>query len=86
MNVDTINMIGVDGRCYVARSAMGEKKRGYAVRLYLNSVATTNDNFFVKELPEMQEAGIEIFFSAASALIFSLMFSICPPFVTILVK
>lgn len=60
LRVDTINMIGVDGRCCVARSAMDAKKRGYAVRLYLDAVAASNDNFFLKELPEMQEAGIEI--------------------------
>ncbi|MBE5911927.1 cysteine hydrolase family protein [Pseudobutyrivibrio sp.] len=60
LNVDTINMVGVDGRCCVARSAMDAKKKGYEVRLYLDSVAATNDNFFLKELPEMQKAGIEI--------------------------
>ena len=60
LKVDTINMVGVDGRCCVARSAMDAKKRGYEVRLYLDSVAATNDNFFLKELPEMQKAGIEI--------------------------
>ncbi len=60
MQVDAINMVGVDGRCCVARSAMDAKKRGYHVRLYLDSVAATNDNFFLKELPEMQEAGVQI--------------------------
>ncbi len=60
LKVDTINMVGVDGRCCVARSAMDAKKKGYEVRLYLDSVAATNDNFFLKELPEMQKAGIEI--------------------------
>lgn len=60
LKVDTINMVGVDGRCCVARSAMDAKKRGYHVRLYLDSVAATNDNFFLKELPEMQEAGVQI--------------------------
>ena len=60
LKVDTINMIGVDGRCCVARSAIDAKKRGYKVKLYLDSVAATNDKFFLKELPEMQKAGIEI--------------------------
>ncbi len=60
MNVDTINMVGVDGRCCVARSVLDAKKKGYEVRLYLDAVAATNDNFYIKELPEMQEAGIVI--------------------------
>ncbi|SHI49711.1 isochorismatase family protein [Pseudobutyrivibrio xylanivorans] len=59
LKVDTINMVGVDGRCCVARSAMDARKRGYAVRLYLDSVAAINDNFYLKELPEMQETGVE---------------------------
>ena len=60
MQVDAINMVGVDGRCCVARTAMDAKKRGYEVRLYLDSVAVTNDKFFLKELPKMQEARIAI--------------------------
>jgi hypothetical protein len=35
-------------------------KRGYAVRIYLDSVAAMNDKFFLKELPEMRDAGVEI--------------------------
>lgn len=58
--VDTINMIGVDGRCCVARTAMDVVKRGLAARIYLDSVAAKNDNFYLKELPAMQEAGVEI--------------------------
>ena len=60
MQVDAINMVGVDGRCCVARSALDAKKRGYEVRLYLDAVAATNDTFFIKELSEMQTVGIEI--------------------------
>ena len=60
MQVDVINMVGVDGRCCVARSVLDAKKKGYEVRLYLDAVAATNDNFYIKELPEMQEAGIVI--------------------------
>ncbi len=53
-------MVGVDGRCCVAHTAMDAIKRGYTVRIYLDSVAAMNDKFFLKELPEMQKAGIEI--------------------------
>ena len=60
MKVDTINMVGVDGRCCVAHSAMEAKKRGYKVRLYLDSVAATNDKFYLKELPKMRDVGIEM--------------------------
>ncbi|MDC7279683.1 cysteine hydrolase [Butyrivibrio fibrisolvens] len=60
MQVDVINMVGVDGRCCVARSVLDAKNKGYEVRLYLDAVAATNDNFYIKELPKMQEAGIVI--------------------------
>ena len=60
LKVDTINMVGVDGRCCVARTAMDAIKRGYTVRIYLDSVAAMNDKFFLKELPEMRDAGVEI--------------------------
>ncbi len=53
-------MVGVDGRCCVAHTAMDAIKRGYAVRIYLDSVAAMNDKFFLKELPEMRDAGVEI--------------------------
>ena len=60
LKVDTINMVGVDGRCCVARTALEAVKRGYKVRIYLDSVAARNDNFYLKELPEMRDAGVEI--------------------------
>ena len=60
LKVDTINMVGVDGRCCVARSALEAVKRGYKVRIYIVSVAAKNDNFYLKELPEMRDAGAEI--------------------------
>ena len=60
LKVDTINMVGVDGRCCVARTALEAVKRGYKVRIYLDSVAAKNDNFYLKELPEMRDAGVEI--------------------------
>ncbi len=60
LKVDTINMAGVDGRCCVARTALEAVKRGYKVRIYLDSVAARNDNFYLKELPEMRDAGVEI--------------------------
>ena len=30
------------------------------MRLYPDSVAATNDKFYLKEIPDMQEVGIEI--------------------------
>ncbi len=60
LKVDVINMGGVDGRCCVARTAMDALKRGYRARIYLDSVAAMNDNFYLKELPEMRDAGVEI--------------------------
>ena len=39
---------------------MDAVKAGYKVRLYLESVAARNDNFFTKELPQMKEAGVMI--------------------------
>lgn len=60
LKVDVINMVGVDGRCCVARTAMDALKRGYKARIYLDSVAAMNDNFYLKELPEMRDAGVEI--------------------------
>ncbi len=60
LKVDTINMVGVDGRCCVARTALEAVKRGYKVRIYLDSVAARNDNFYLKELPKMRDAGVEI--------------------------
>ena len=60
LKVDTINIVGVDGRCCVANTAMDANKRGYTVRIYLDSVAAMNDKFFLKELPEMRDAGVEI--------------------------
>ncbi|CBK75858.1 Amidases related to nicotinamidase [Butyrivibrio fibrisolvens 16/4] len=60
LKVDNINMVGVDGRCCVARTALEAVKRGYKVRIYLDSVAARNDNFYFKELPEMRDAGVEI--------------------------
>ena len=53
-----VGVDGVDGRCCVARRVLDAKKK--EVRLYLDAVAATNDNFYIKELPEMQEAGIVI--------------------------
>ena len=60
LNVDVINMVGIDGRCCVARTAMDAVKRGYTTKIYLDSVAAMNDNFYLKELPEMRDAGVEI--------------------------
>lgn len=58
--VDLISIIGVDGRCCVFKTAMDAVNAGYKVRLYLESVAARNDNFFTKELPQMKEAGVMI--------------------------
>jgi nicotinamidase-related amidase len=60
LKVDVINMVGVDGRCCVARTAMDAVKRGYTAKIFLDSVAAMNDNFYLKELPEMRDAGVEI--------------------------
>ena len=60
LNVDVINMVGIDGRCCVARTAMDAVKRGYTTKIYLDSVEAMNDNFYLKELPEMRDAGVEI--------------------------
>ena len=53
-------MVGEDGRCCVARTAMDAVKRGYTAKIFLDSVAAMNDNFYLKELPEMRDAGVEI--------------------------
>ena len=60
IGVDAFDVVGVDGRCCVAQTALEAKKRGYTTRLFLDSVAARSDNFYVKELPQMEEAGIEI--------------------------
>lgn len=53
-------MVGIDGRCCVARTAMDAVKRGYTTKIYLDLVSAMNDNFYLKELPEMRDAGVEI--------------------------
>ena len=63
MQIDAINMVGVDDRCCVHKSVMDAIKRCYKVKHYLDAVAASNDNFFLKELPAMQEAGIEIVYN-----------------------
>lgn len=35
-------------------------QEGYKVRIYLDAVAAKNDNFYLKELPEIRDAGVEI--------------------------
>lgn len=60
MNVDIINVVGVDGRCCVYRTVMNAIKRGYKVRLMMDAIEAHNDKFYFKELVAMEKAGAEV--------------------------
>ena len=59
MNVDTINVVGVDGRCCVFKTVMEAIRQGYKVKLYLDAVGARQSKFYIKELEEMKAAGVE---------------------------
>ncbi len=60
MNIDTINVVGVDGRCCVYHTVMVALKRKYKVRLFLDAIEAHNAKFFYKELPAMEKAGANV--------------------------
>ena len=59
MDVDTIDVVGVDGRCCVFRTVMTAIEQGLGVKLYLDAVGARQSKFYEKELQEMKAAGAE---------------------------
>lgn len=57
MNVDTINVVGVDGRCCVSRTVMDALDRGYGVHLLMDAIEAHNDKFYYTELKTMEQKG-----------------------------
>ena len=60
MDVELINIVGVDGRCCVYRTVMNAIRRGYKVRLMMDAIEAHNDKFYFKELVAMEKAGAEV--------------------------
>ena len=58
-NIDTINVVGVDGRCCVFRTVMTAIEQGFGVKLYLDAIGARHSRFYEKELQEMKAAGAE---------------------------
>ncbi|MBO4458681.1 MAG: cysteine hydrolase [Butyrivibrio sp.] len=58
MVIDTIDVVGVDGRCCVYKTVMDAVKLGYRVRLHLDAIAARSDKFYSKELESMKAAGV----------------------------
>ena len=57
MNVDTINVVGVDGRCCVSRTVMDALEKGYKVYLLMDAIEAHNDKFYYTELKTMEQNG-----------------------------
>lgn len=57
----TLEIVGVDGSCCVAKTAMDGAKRGYRVRLVLPCVGSVHDRQYLKKLEEMAAVGVEFF-------------------------
>ncbi len=56
----SFDIVGVDGRCCVAKTAMAAVKREFKVRLLLDSVGARSDLFYKKDLDKLQKVGIEV--------------------------
>ena len=59
MDVDNIDVVGVDGRCCVFRTVMTAIEQGFGVKLYLDAIGARQSRFYEKELQEMKSAGAE---------------------------
>ena len=57
MKVETINVVGVDGRCCVSRTVMDALDRGYGVHLLMDAIEAHNDKFYYTELRTMEQKG-----------------------------
>lgn len=57
MKVETINVVGVDGRCCVSRTVMDALDRGYEVHLLMDAIEAHNDKFYYTELKTMEQKG-----------------------------
>ena len=57
MKVETINVVGVDGRCCVSRTVMDALDRGYGVHLLMDAIEAHNDKFYYAELKTMEQKG-----------------------------
>lgn len=57
MKVETINVVGVDGRCCVSRTVMDALDRGYGVHLLMDAIEAHNDKFYYTELKTMEQKG-----------------------------
>ncbi len=55
MNVETINVVGVDGRCCVSRTVMDALDKGYGVHLLMDAIEAHNDKFYYTELKTMEQ-------------------------------
>ena len=57
MKVETINVVGVDGRCCVSRTVLDALDRGYGVHLLMDAIEAHNDKFYYAELKTMEQKG-----------------------------
>lgn len=57
MKVETINVVGVDGRCCVSRTVLDALDRGYGVHLLMDAIEAHNDKFYYTELKTMEQKG-----------------------------
>lgn len=58
MRITELEIVGIDGSCCVAKTALDAAKRGYTVRLLLSCVGARNEKSFMKQVQLMQEAGV----------------------------
>ena len=57
MKVETINVVGVDGRCCVSRTVMDALEKGYKVNLLMDAIEAHSDKFYFTELKTMEQNG-----------------------------
>ena len=59
-NIDTINVVGVDGMCCVPRTVMDSLERGIKINLLMDAIEAHSDKFYYKELKTMELKGAKV--------------------------
>ncbi len=59
-NIEAITMVGIDGSCCVAYTAMDAIAEGYIVNISLKCIGSRNQKIFEKQIEKMRDAGVLI--------------------------
>lgn len=60
LKVDTIEIIGVDGNCCVAQTAIDAVKQGFSVSLMIDCIGRRSESIFLKTIERLESYGIKI--------------------------